>query len=86
MRLLRYKDLHEMGIAGSRPTLDRNIKNLGFPPGRLLSPNVRVWTEEEVEAWIVSRPTGRKAVPARAKENYDVRKKVEPVGGDRQAR
>jgi hypothetical protein len=33
------------------------IKDDGFPPGRMIGPNSRAWTEAEVDAWIKSRPT-----------------------------
>jgi predicted DNA-binding transcriptional regulator AlpA len=49
-QLLRFKDLHVVGIR-NWPTLARWIKTQGFPTGRQLGPNTRVWTVEEVEAW-----------------------------------
>ena len=53
-KLLRFHDLHRVGIR-NHPTLSRWIKKQGFPPGRLIGPNTRVWTVEEVEAWWESR-------------------------------
>ena len=53
-KLLRFRDLHRVGIR-NHPTLSRWIKKQGFPPGRLIGPNTRVWTVEEVEAWWESR-------------------------------
>ena len=49
-QLLRFKDLHAVGIR-NWPTLIRWIETQGFPAGRHLGPNTRVWTVEEVEAW-----------------------------------
>jgi len=52
----RFKNLKALGIADSRPQLKNLIDNYGFPTGRLLSPQVRGWTEEEVTEWLASRP------------------------------
>jgi predicted DNA-binding transcriptional regulator AlpA len=62
MKLLRYPDLVTKGVVKSRPTLGRMIDLHGFPPGHLISPNVRVWVESEVDEWIALRPTARKAM------------------------
>ena len=55
-KLLRFRDLKRIGLIENWPTLKRRIESQGFPPGRLLGPNTRVWTEGEVEVWFVSRP------------------------------
>jgi hypothetical protein len=60
MKFLDSKDFNEMGLFNSPMTLKRAIDNQGFPPGRLITPNCRRWTVEEVEAWIESRPSARK--------------------------
>jgi predicted DNA-binding transcriptional regulator AlpA len=60
MRLLRFPDLVAKGIVNSRMTLKRLIDAQGFPPGRLITPNARAWTEEEVDDWVASRPVARK--------------------------
>ncbi len=60
MKLLRYPDLVGKGIVRSRMTLKRLIDAHGFPPGKLISPNSRVWQEDEIAAWLESRPTARK--------------------------
>jgi hypothetical protein len=54
--LVRYPDLQRRGIVNNRFTLRNWIKHRGFPPGRLIGPNTRAWSLEEVEAWIASRP------------------------------
>jgi predicted DNA-binding transcriptional regulator AlpA len=64
-KLLRYPDLVERGIIRSRMTLKRRIDDQDFPPGRLISPNCRAWTEKEIEEWLATRPVARK--PARQK-------------------
>jgi predicted DNA-binding transcriptional regulator AlpA len=55
-KLLRFKDLHEHNIAKSREQLRTMQEDYGFPLGRWMTPNVRVWTEEEVNTWLESRP------------------------------
>jgi predicted DNA-binding transcriptional regulator AlpA len=55
--LLRFKDLRSLGVIANYPTLKARIVNDGFPPGRMVGRNTRVWTLAEVEAWIQSRPT-----------------------------
>ena len=59
--LLRFADLKRRNIVRKDVTLGRWIEREGFPPGRLLGPNTRVWLVSEVEAWIASRPTERAA-------------------------
>ncbi len=60
MKLLRYPDLVDRGVVRSRMTLKRLIDSQGFPPGCLVTPNSRVWPENEVDDWIKSRPVPRK--------------------------
>jgi predicted DNA-binding transcriptional regulator AlpA len=55
-KLLRFRDLERVEIR-NWPTLLRRIKRDGFPAGRRLGANCRVWTQEEVEAWWESRPS-----------------------------
>lgn len=56
-KLLRFRDLKVRGILKNHVTLGRWVANEGFPPGRMLGPNTRVWLESEIEAWLASRPT-----------------------------
>jgi predicted DNA-binding transcriptional regulator AlpA len=51
-KFLRFRDLKTRGIVNNWTTLRRWIKEGRFPPGRLIGPHTRVWTEEEVEAWL----------------------------------
>jgi predicted DNA-binding transcriptional regulator AlpA len=60
---LRYRDLVALGLVNNRPTLRNWIRDRGFPQGRLVGPNSRLWDEGEIQAWIDSRPTGPKGVP-----------------------
>jgi predicted DNA-binding transcriptional regulator AlpA len=63
MKLIRYTDLVAKGVVNSRMTLKRLIDLQGFPPGRLVTPNSRAWTEDEIDLWIDGRPTARKTAP-----------------------
>ncbi len=64
---LRFADLRDRGLVNNRPQL-RNLQvKHEFPRGKLLAPNTRAWTEEEVTAWEDSRPDAPKVckVPIR---------------------
>ena len=63
VRYLRFADLEERGITNSRPALKYRIENFGFPPGRLIGPNTRAWTEAEVEEYLAKCQTAPKATP-----------------------
>jgi Prophage CP4-57 regulatory protein (AlpA) len=54
---LRFRDLKARGIVNTWPTLKSRIERAGFPPGQKLGPNTRAWREDEVQAWLDSRPT-----------------------------
>jgi predicted DNA-binding transcriptional regulator AlpA len=60
---IRYRDLLAAGIVGSYNQLLRYIDHEGFPIGRMLSPNIRAWTVQEVRKWLDARPTARKIPP-----------------------
>ena len=53
---IRFKTLQAKGIAESWAFLRNLIENYGFPPGKLLSPQIRIWAEDEVGAWVETRP------------------------------
>ena len=55
-KLLRFTDLKERRIVSNWQTLLRWIEREGFPPGRNLGANTRVWTEDEIEKWLAERP------------------------------
>jgi hypothetical protein len=61
---VRFRTLQARGIVDNFVTLTRWIQECGFPPGRLLGPNVRAWTEDEVAKWLESRPTDRSTLLA----------------------
>jgi hypothetical protein len=73
-KVYRFRDLKEAGIVKNWVTLKRWIEKHGFPPGRLLGPNTRVWTEAEIEAWFLSRPEGWEGPPP------EIAKPAAPVG------
>jgi hypothetical protein len=55
--ILRFNDLKKRGVVRNRPQLKRLQVNHGFPIGVMLSGNTRVWTEQEINDWLASRPT-----------------------------
>lgn len=57
---LRFRDLKARGVVDSWRCLINWIDTQGFPPGRLIGPNIRTWNEPDVVAWLESRPTARK--------------------------
>jgi hypothetical protein len=65
-RKLSFRDLKTGGVVNNRVTLKRRIDKHGFPPGALYGPNSRRWDEDEVMAWIASRPTAPRSGPRSA--------------------
>jgi predicted DNA-binding transcriptional regulator AlpA len=61
---IRFRDLKARGIVKSWPSLKHRINKFGFPPGRLIGPNSRAWTVDEIEGWIAKQPTAPKLTPA----------------------
>ena len=61
-KLLRFKDLKELGIVDNRVTLARRIKDQGFPPGFPLGPNSRAWTQNEIEVHLEKLQAGQPKV------------------------
>jgi predicted DNA-binding transcriptional regulator AlpA len=55
---LRFRDLKQRQIVTSWPQLGRLIRDQGFPRGSMLGANTRAWPEEEIVAWLDSRPQG----------------------------
>ena len=55
-KFLRLKNLEELGIAESHQAVRHMQMHYGFPLGRLLGPGTRVWTEDEINEWLASRP------------------------------
>jgi hypothetical protein len=55
--------LKERNILMNWPAVADAVKNKGFPPGFMLTPNTRCWWEDEVMAWVESRPSALDAKP-----------------------
>jgi hypothetical protein len=66
--LLRFADLRSRGIVQNWATLTNWIEREGFPVGRKLGPNTRVWTETEVTSWLSNRPTDKAPLRGGAKK------------------
>jgi hypothetical protein len=65
---LRFADLKTRGIVRNRPQLKHLQQKYGFPPGKMLTDNCRVWDqEEEIEPWLATRPTEGPALRGAAK-------------------
>ena len=69
--LLRFRDLKVRGIVGNHVTLKRWIEREGFPPGRMLGPNTRVWREDDIDAWLDLRPTDNTLLRGAALHNAE---------------
>jgi predicted DNA-binding transcriptional regulator AlpA len=55
LRLFRFANLKALGVVSSWPQVKRLVDKHDFPPGFLLSPGIRVWTEEEITNWVNRR-------------------------------
>jgi predicted DNA-binding transcriptional regulator AlpA len=82
-RRLRYRDLEALGIVTNRVTLHNWIRKCGFPPGQLTGPNQRTWGEDEVRAWLATRPV--QSAPLRGEPARRVRRKAERLAATPQA-
>jgi predicted DNA-binding transcriptional regulator AlpA len=79
---LRYADLERLGVVNNRTTLGNWIRDLGFPAGQLTGPNTRTWGEDEVQAWLDTRPTEpkpRHRPSARAAARASTRCRYQPL-------
>jgi hypothetical protein len=56
---LQFADLKAANLVVSYCGLTTLIKHHNFPPGRYLGRSTRVWTVEEVKAWLADRPIDR---------------------------
>jgi predicted DNA-binding transcriptional regulator AlpA len=70
-KLVRFKDLKDRQIADSRQRLKDLIEHHDFPRGKLITPNCRTWTEEEIDAWYKSREVEKQPLKGRAKKLYE---------------
>jgi hypothetical protein len=61
MAYRRFPYLVERGLVANRASLRNRILHNGFPPGRLIGPNTRAWTDEELAEYEARCPTGPKS-------------------------
>src|SRR5215472_1418117 len=74
-RFLRLKDLQERGIAMTHQAVRHMQLHEGFPLGRLLGPGTRVWTVQEINEWLDSRPVEvSEQARRRARASIDARR------------
>ena len=58
--LLFFPDLKENRVANNWTTLNRRIKEEGFPAGRMIGRR-RAWTPAEIQAWIDCKSPANRA-------------------------
>jgi hypothetical protein len=74
--LLRFCDLQDRGIVKSHAGLRHLQIHEGFPLGRLLGPSSRVWTVQEINEWLGSRPVEQsRQTRERAQKSVEARKR-----------
>jgi len=73
---LRFGDLKARNIVKSWAQLKNLTELYGFPPGRMVSPNTRAWTEEEIDAFYASRPVEGPLLRGAAKIKHERRRKA----------
>lgn len=76
MAFNKYPKLVARGLVNNRTTLRNRIRAGTFPPGRLLGPNDRVWTDEELDEHAANCPVEPKKAPPPPKTP---RRKREPT-------
>jgi hypothetical protein len=67
---LRFSDLKERGIVNNWVTLQEWIEKQGFPPGKLVGPNTRIFAEPEVQSWLDRRPSDGPALRGAARVRH----------------
>jgi predicted DNA-binding transcriptional regulator AlpA len=67
MRWLVKSELAEIKkLPSSWTAINKLIKEEGFPPGRMCGRN-RIWHEQEIDEWMLNRPTAKSFLRGRAK-------------------
>ena len=74
---LRFRDLKARNIVKNWAQLRRMKERYGFPKGRMISPNIRGWTEEEIDAYYESCPVEGPEPRGAAKKRRDRRRKAD---------
>jgi hypothetical protein len=68
MRWLVKSDLSELKkLPASWTAINKLIKEAGLPPGRMCGRN-RIWSEQEIDEWLLNRPTAKTFLRGRAKQ------------------
>ena len=62
-KILRFRDLNDRNVVHSWPQLKRLVELQNFPVGFMLGANSRAWYEDEIEAWLETRPLASDAKP-----------------------
>jgi hypothetical protein len=70
---LRMKQLKDRQIVKSWPQLRGLQEREGFPLGRLIG-SVRSWTEDEIAAWLESRPVAPAPLRGACKRRSEAKK------------
>jgi hypothetical protein len=70
---LRFSHLQKRNLVQSWTQLERLQKLYGFPKGRMVSPNIRVWTEEEIDEYVASCPVEGSPPRGAAKQKHERR-------------
>jgi hypothetical protein len=81
----RFKDLKERNIVKDHRDLEKKIRELNFPPGRMAGPRTRVWTDEEIADWYQSLPTAVEAKPelrGYARKSHEAKRAREAMRGE----
>jgi hypothetical protein len=74
-KFLRFCDLQDRGLVQSHAGLRHLQTHESFPLGRLLGPSTRVWTVDEVNEWLASRPTEpSRQTRERARQSVEARR------------
>jgi hypothetical protein len=63
---ITFHDLQAAGLVKSYDALTR-LQAVGFPQGKWLSPNRRVWHPQDVAAYLAALPTERPKLPEEMK-------------------
>jgi hypothetical protein len=73
---LRFSHLQKRNLVQSWTQLERLQKLYGFPKGRMISPNIRVWTEEEIDEYVESCPVEGPPPRGAAKQKHERKRKA----------
>lgn len=67
MKLLQKPEAKAAAHIKSDTTFYRCIDEQGFPPGRIVA-GKRLWTEAEIEEWVLAQPSDKLPSRGRAKQ------------------